>query len=243
VLQPCGTEAAYRRHLKYGEEPCEPCREAFLRAAQARSERHRRKRGSKVRGLQPCGTAAAYQRHKLHGEEPCEACKQALRESRRASYQPSSREIQSCGTHSAYVRHRKLGEEPCEACRAAEAEYGRRWREANQARKQKYDRQWKAENPDRVIQSVRRRMALKLAVPSEPYTTAEIAARDGYRCGLCRRAVDMKKKWPDPKSPSIDHIVPFALGGDDTRANVQLAHFGCNAGKQARFSGQVALFG
>jgi len=27
-LQPCGTNAAHTRHLKAGEEPCGPCREA-----------------------------------------------------------------------------------------------------------------------------------------------------------------------------------------------------------------------
>ncbi|WP_199550273.1 WhiB family transcriptional regulator [Streptomyces sp. N35] len=30
-LRPCGTPAAYRRHLRAGEEPCERCREAELR--------------------------------------------------------------------------------------------------------------------------------------------------------------------------------------------------------------------
>lgn len=28
VLKPCGTKAAYNRHLRWGEEPCEPCVEA-----------------------------------------------------------------------------------------------------------------------------------------------------------------------------------------------------------------------
>lgn len=27
-VQPCGTNAAYQRHLQHGEQPCEPCREA-----------------------------------------------------------------------------------------------------------------------------------------------------------------------------------------------------------------------
>jgi len=27
-LQPCGTPAAYRRHLYHGEEPCQQCRDA-----------------------------------------------------------------------------------------------------------------------------------------------------------------------------------------------------------------------
>lgn len=27
-LQPCGTRAAYRRHRRHGETPCQPCRDA-----------------------------------------------------------------------------------------------------------------------------------------------------------------------------------------------------------------------
>jgi hypothetical protein len=33
VLKPCGTEAAYRRHLRRREVPCEPCRLAANTAA------------------------------------------------------------------------------------------------------------------------------------------------------------------------------------------------------------------
>jgi hypothetical protein len=28
TLKPCGTPAAYRRHLRHGEKPCDECREA-----------------------------------------------------------------------------------------------------------------------------------------------------------------------------------------------------------------------
>lgn len=33
---PCGTEAAYRRHLRLREEPCEPCRQAAVEANERR---------------------------------------------------------------------------------------------------------------------------------------------------------------------------------------------------------------
>lgn len=89
----------------------------------------------------------------------------------------------------------------------------------------------------------RRRRAAKRNVTSEPYTLAEIAARDGHRCQLCRRKVDMSLTGSAPKAPSIDHVVPLVDGGDDTRANVQLAHFGCNSRKGARGSQQLALVG
>lgn len=94
---------------------------------------------------------------------------------------------------------------------------------------------WQAKN--------RRRRAAKRGRPSEPYTTAEIAARDRFRCRLCGGRVAMKQAVPHPKAPTIDHVVPVSEGGDDTRANVQLAHFVCNSVKGPRGSQQLALIG
>jgi 5-methylcytosine-specific restriction endonuclease McrA len=80
----------------------------------------------------------------------------------------------------------------------------------------------------------RRRRALKRRAKSERYDLAEIAERDGFTCGICSTLVDMLLRRPDRWSPTIDHIVPIFVGGDDTRANVQLAHFGCNSRKGAK---------
>ncbi|MFD6684172.1 HNH endonuclease, partial [Micromonospora parva] len=73
----------------------------------------------------------------------------------------------------------------------------------------------------------RRRRAAKRGGASEPYTLSEIAERDRGRCKLCGGRVAMGQKVPHPKAPTIDHVVPVSEGGDDTRANVQLAHFLC----------------
>lgn len=89
----------------------------------------------------------------------------------------------------------------------------------------------------------RRRAALKRGVATESYTLAEIAERDRYRCGLCRKRVAMAKAVPDSDAPTVDHVVPLSCGGDDTRANVQLAHFLCNSRKSANGSQQLALIG
>jgi 5-methylcytosine-specific restriction endonuclease McrA len=80
----------------------------------------------------------------------------------------------------------------------------------------------------------RRRRALKRGGASEPYSTAEIAVRDDFLCGLCGESVPMTVKVPEPLAPTIDHIVPVSKGGDDTRSNVQLAHFLCNSIKGNR---------
>jgi hypothetical protein len=71
-------------------------------------------------------------------------------------------------------------------------------------------------------------------IESERYTPTEIAERDGWRCQLCRKPVNRRKRWPDPLSASIDHIVPITKGGTDVRANVQLAHLRCNISKGNR---------
>lgn len=89
----------------------------------------------------------------------------------------------------------------------------------------------------------RRRRALKRGAVSEYYTLSEIANRDRGVCQLCKKRVAMTKRAPHPKSPVIDHVLPLARGGDDTRANVQLAHFLCNSIKSAGGSQQLALIG
>lgn len=94
---------------------------------------------------------------------------------------------------------------------------------------------WQAKN--------RRRRAAKRGGRSESYTLEEIAERDGGCCKLCGDRVAMRQKVPHLKAPTIDHVVPVSEGGDDTRANVQLAHFGCNSSKGARGSQQLALIG
>jgi 5-methylcytosine-specific restriction endonuclease McrA len=98
-------------------------------------------------------------------------------------------------------------------------------------------------NAEHWRQKNRRRRALLRNAVSEPYTLAEIAERDQHRCQLCRRKVDMELQSPHPMSPSIDHMVPLAEEGDDTRANVQLAHRGCNTSKGVRGSQQLTLAG
>ena len=42
AVAPCGTLAAYRRHLRHGEEPCPACRRANREAKRAQSDARRR---------------------------------------------------------------------------------------------------------------------------------------------------------------------------------------------------------
>lgn len=74
-----------------------------------------------------------------------------------------------------------------------------------------------------------RRRARERLLVAEHYTLAEIAARDRFTCGICRKRVAMTKIVPHPKAPTIDHLIPISEGGDDVKANVRLAHFLCNS--------------
>lgn len=80
----------------------------------------------------------------------------------------------------------------------------------------------------------RARRARLAGARSEPYTTAGIAKRDGFICALCGSQVDMKLRFPDSLSASVDHVLPLSKGGDDTLSNVSLAHLGCNSSKSNR---------
>jgi len=74
-------------------------------------------------------------------------------------------------------------------------------------------------------------------------TDAEIMERDRWRCGICRKAIGKSFRWPDPRSKSIDHIVPLSEGGDDAAGNKRAAHLGCNCARMNRGGGeQAALF-
>lgn len=93
-----------------------------------------------------------------------------------------------------------------------------------------------------------RRRALKAAAAAERFPNSEIFERDGWRCQLCGRKVDPALRYPSPMSSSIDHIVPLSVPGGPghVRANVQLAHLGCNTKKSNGVAGsgeQLRLIG
>jgi 5-methylcytosine-specific restriction endonuclease McrA len=79
----------------------------------------------------------------------------------------------------------------------------------------------------------RRRMRVR-STERDRYARIEIFERDGWRCHLCGRLVDRTAFVPDLRAPTIDHLIPLAKGGSDTRANVATAHFQCNSIKGSR---------
>ena len=95
---------------------------------------------------------------------------------------------------------------------------------------------------ERHDQHCRYKKRLQNKIVDSDITLAKLVERDNHICALCGGEVD----WNDFKLddngnfvagdnyPSIDHIVPLALGGLHSWDNVQLAHFTCNRLKGAR---------
>lgn len=92
------------------------------------------------------------------------------------------------------------------------------------------------------IEKNRRRRAIKRKAQADKINDLEIYERDGWICQICGKRVNKDVKWPHPKSPSIDHIIPLSQGGEHIKTNVQLAHLDCNNLKRAKGGGQLRLF-
>lgn len=90
-----------------------------------------------------------------------------------------------------------------------------------------------------------RRRALLRGALVEPVYRRRIFERDRWRCQLCGKPVDRRRSAPHPRAATIDHIVPLADGGTHEPANVQCAHFLCNAikGHRGPASDQLRLVG
>lgn len=137
VMMPCGTPAAYRRHVKQEQEACPRCAWAWwLYSKATREEREILKTPLKYPvtsattrdwGTIRCGTIGGYDAHREHGEQVCRKCLNAAAEAITAAtlaQQPRETRIRpQCGSHEGYVAHRRVFEEPCDDCRAAQTAY------------------------------------------------------------------------------------------------------------------------
>lgn len=67
----------------------------------------------------------------------------------------------------------------------------------------------------------------------EAVSRRAVYERDEWTCYLCGQHVDREAATTDPLYPTLDHIVPLALGGPHSMDNLRLACRGCNLAKGA----------
>jgi hypothetical protein len=81
-----------------------------------------------------------------------------------------------------------------------------------------------------------RRAAGKLVM-----TVQSLAKRDGAKCNICTKPVNMSKSGSDPLGPTIDHLLPVSKGGTNDSFNLALAHRRCNTSRGNRGHAQLLL--
>jgi len=118
----------------------------------------------------------------------------------------------------------------------------RDWRKTHLEQVKTVTKKWRIANKDKVKFINAARRARKKQAKIERFLVVEIYERDGWICQLCKKKVNKKLRYPDPLSPSLDHIVPISNGGSHTRDNVQLAHYWCNVQMGVRGVKQTRLF-
>lgn len=142
--------AAYKRHLRHGETPCDLCRAVNTEKSRKQLAKSRPSDWKK-RELAPCGTTAAYARHLLHNEKACEACLAANRAAVKL-WQDKTRKPRAlpvpCGSYGAYKRHKKNGEEPCDACKTAMRTWTKQWADENREHVRRERKKWQANHPE-----------------------------------------------------------------------------------------------
>lgn len=68
----------------------------------------------------------------------------------------------------------------------------------------------------------------------EDFTSVEIFNRDNWTCYICADPVNKAPNCFDPRSATVDHVIPLSKGGQHTRDNVKCACLRCNSSKQDR---------
>jgi hypothetical protein len=96
----------------------------------------------------------------------------------------------------------------------------------------------------RQVGASHRKRARHYGVAYEYINRSKVIRRDGWRCGICGEKISKAARYPDPQSPSLDHIVPLSKGGGHLYDNVQASHWSCNVAKGADTAGsQLLIFG
>jgi len=120
------------------------------------------------------------------------------------------------------------------------------WREKHLDELREKHRAWHMNNPEqtralRTAGHAKRKQRLSVVI-CERIDPFEIFERDKWKCCLCKVKTPRELRGTsEPNAPVIDHIIPLALGGPHTRANLRCLCYKCNATKAAKYEGQLAF--
>ena len=123
----------------------------------------------------------------------------------------------------------------CEVC-------GKKWKNARNRNKRVcskacHAKAWNLENPERAreikMNAVRRRRARLAGSEVEHFDIEDVRMFHGDDCYLCGESINYRLRFPNPKSPSMDHIKPISAGGSHTVENCAMTHLECNLKKHA----------
>ena len=141
-----------------------------------------------------------------------------------------------------YYRCKRINGQACDPCRVVAAKYVRDKFKSDPKYKET-EKRWLKANPDKRPLNNRDR-ARKHGAKVSYYTRDQIFKRDGYDCYLCNRPVDLNANPVQGQLgwelyPHVEHVIPLAKGGDDTLANVKLAHAICNINKGTKLLSEL----
>lgn len=93
----------------------------------------------------------------------------------------------------------------------------------------------------RLIGTDSRRAHKRRASGPPVLSVHQLAERDGSRCHICHRKVDLNLSGMAKWGPTIEHIVPVSKGGTNEAHNLALAHRHCNTVRGNRGGSQLLL--
>ena len=145
----------------------------------------------------------------------------------------------TAAAHRAYQASRRLAPTTtCSKCPRPHYAYGlcamhiRRQRRQDGTHKPSPSDAW--DTPRNLAKYKARKAILRGATGSvDQFTVTDLLERDGRACGICGDVIP-ESIYPDPLSPSIDHIKPVSLGGSHTLKNARATHLRCNVARGNR---------
>lgn len=104
-----------------------------------------------------------------------------------------------------------------------------------------YDANYVKNNPDRMwLYGARRRKHQQLTSDGSVKYRDVVDQSEGI-CYLCQGELDYSLSYPDPHSPSLDHVVPLSRGGRHVLDNCAITHLHCNLRKGTKLVEELML--